>query len=42
MTVNGQPPMVDEQAIIVFLRRLYRALSATLQADRPSNDIASP
>jgi hypothetical protein len=35
MTVNGQPPMVDEQAIIVFLRRLDRALSATLQADRP-------
>jgi hypothetical protein len=35
MTVNGQPPMVDEQAIIVFLRRLDRALSATRQADRP-------
>src|SRR4029450_10734764 len=27
MTVNGQPPMVDEQAIIMFLRQLERALS---------------
>jgi hypothetical protein len=35
MTVNGQPPMVDEQAIIVFLRRLDRALSATLRVDEP-------
>jgi hypothetical protein len=30
MTVNGQPPMVDEQAIILFLRQLDRALSAAL------------
>ena len=28
MTVNGQPPMVDEQAIILFLRQLDLALSA--------------
>ena len=24
VTVNGQPPMMDEQAIIVFLRQLHR------------------
>jgi hypothetical protein len=35
MTVNGQPPMVDEQAIILFLRQLDRALSAARQADEP-------
>ena len=35
MTVNGQPPMVDEQAIIVFLRQLDRALVATRQAHEP-------
>ena len=34
MTVNGQPPMVDEQAIIVFLRQLERALAAA----RDGND----
>ena len=28
VTVNGQPPMVDEQAIILFLRQLDRALAA--------------
>ena len=33
MTINGQPPMVDEQAIIVFLRQLDRALSAARHAD---------
>ena len=33
MTVDGQLPMVDEQAIIVFLRGLERALSAVLHAD---------
>ena len=33
MTVNGQPPMVDEQAIILFLRQLDRALSAARHAD---------
>jgi hypothetical protein len=33
MTLNGQPPMVDEQAIIGFLRQLDRALSAALHAD---------
>src|SRR5215217_3420946 len=35
MTVNGQPPMVDEQAIIVFLRQLDHALSTARQADEP-------
>jgi hypothetical protein len=35
MTMNGQPPMVDEQAIILFLRQLDRALSAARQADEP-------
>ena len=35
MTVNGQPAMVDEQAIIVFLRQLDRALVATRQAHEP-------
>jgi hypothetical protein len=35
MTVNGQPPVVDEQAIIVFLRQLDRALSAARHADEP-------
>jgi hypothetical protein len=33
MTVDGQPPMVDEQAIIVFLRQLDRALSEALRGD---------
>jgi len=33
MTVNGQPPMVDEQAIILFLRQLDRALSAANHAN---------
>jgi hypothetical protein len=33
MTVNGQPPMVDEQAIIVFLRQLERALAAARYGD---------
>ena len=33
MTVNGQPPMVDEQAIIVFLRQLDRALAAASRGD---------
>ena len=33
MTVNGQPPMVDEQAIIVFLRQLERALAAARDGD---------
>jgi hypothetical protein len=33
MTVNGQPPMVDEQTIIRFLRQLERALAATRDAD---------
>jgi hypothetical protein len=35
MTVNGQPPMVDEQAIILFLRQLDRVLSAARHADEP-------
>jgi hypothetical protein len=35
MTVNGQPPMVDEQAIIVFLRQLDLALSAARHGDEP-------
>jgi hypothetical protein len=33
--VNGQPPMVDEQVIILFLRQLDRALSAARHADEP-------
>ena len=33
MTVDGQPPMVDEQAIIVFLRQLDRALAAACHGD---------
>jgi hypothetical protein len=33
MTVNGQPPMVDEQTIIRFLRQLERALSAARDGD---------
>jgi hypothetical protein len=33
MTVDGQPPMVDEQAIIVFLRELDHALSEALRGD---------
>jgi hypothetical protein len=33
MTLNGQPPMVDEQAIIVFLRQLERALAAARHGD---------
>ena len=33
MAVNGQPPMVDEQAIIVFLRQLDRALAAARDGD---------
>jgi hypothetical protein len=33
MTVNGQPPMVDEQTIIMFLRQLERALSAARDGD---------
>jgi hypothetical protein len=32
MTLDGQPPMVDEQAIIMFLRQLDRALSTALHA----------
>jgi hypothetical protein len=35
MTMNGQSPMVDEQAIIVFLRQLNRALAAARHADEP-------
>jgi hypothetical protein len=34
MTVNGQPPKVDEQTIIRFLRQLERALAAA----RDGND----
>jgi len=33
MATNGQPPMVDEQAVIVFLRQLDQALSGALRAD---------
>jgi hypothetical protein len=33
MATNGQPPMVDEQAVIVFLRQLDHALSGALGAD---------
>jgi hypothetical protein len=33
MTLNGQPPMVDEQAIIVFLRQLERALATARHGD---------
>jgi hypothetical protein len=33
MTVNGQPPMVDEQTIIMFLRQLERALAAARDGD---------
>ena len=33
MTMNGRPPMVDEQAIIMFLCQLDHALSAALHAD---------
>ena len=33
MTLNGQPPMVDEQAIIMFLHQLDHALSAALHAN---------
>lgn len=33
MTVDGQLPIVDEQAIIMFLRQLDHALSAALHAD---------
>lgn len=35
MSVDGQPPMVDEQAIIMFLRQLDRALSTALHGDEP-------
>jgi RNase adaptor protein for sRNA GlmZ degradation len=35
MTVNEQPTMVDEQAIIVFLRQLDRALAAARRTDEP-------
>ena len=33
MTVDGQPPMMDEQAIIVFLRHVDHALSDALRDD---------
>lgn len=33
MTVDRQPPMVDDQAIIVFLRQLDHALSDALRGD---------
>jgi hypothetical protein len=33
MTVDGQPPMADEQAVIVFLRQLDHALSDALGGD---------
>jgi hypothetical protein len=33
MTSDGQPPMVDEQAVIAFLRQLDRGLSTALRAD---------
>jgi hypothetical protein len=33
MTADGQPPVVDEQAIIVFLRQLDHALSDALRGD---------
>ena len=33
MTRDGQPPMVDEQAVIAFLRQLDRGLSTALRAD---------
>jgi hypothetical protein len=33
MATNGQSPMVDEQAVIVFLRQLDHALSGALRAD---------
>ena len=33
VTVNGQPPMVDEQAIVVFLRQLDRVLAAARRGD---------
>ena len=33
MTADGQPPLVDEQAIIVFLRQLDHALSDALRGD---------
>jgi hypothetical protein len=33
MTVNGQPPMVDEQTVIMFLRQLERALAAARDGD---------
>ena len=33
VAVNGQPPIVDEQAIIVFLRQLDRALAAASRGD---------
>jgi hypothetical protein len=33
MTEDGQPPMVDDQAIIVFLRQLDHALSDALGGD---------
>ena len=33
MATNGQPPMVDEQAVVVFLRQLDSALSAALRGD---------
>jgi hypothetical protein len=33
MTVNGQPPMVDEHTIIMFLRQLERALAAARDSD---------
>ena len=35
MTLNGQPPMVDEQTIVRFLRQLERALSAARDGDEP-------
>ena len=33
MTADGQPPLVDEQAIVVFLRQLDHALSDAQRGD---------
>ena len=42
MTVNGQPPMVDEQTIIRFLRQLERAWRPPAMATTSSDYIGSP
>ncbi len=42
MTVDGQPPMVDEQAIIVFLRRLTVPFRPRCTPTSSSGCVGSP